>query len=233
MAWIRFSDGFRLDPIVEGLPEALVVLLHDFGASASALIPIAERWAAMVPTTSFVALDGIEQPDRPSSGLSPHAAPGPDVGDGAAVLDRAAPRLELLLDQQLRAYQLRPGRLVLAGFGYGGTLALHMLLRRGLHCAGILAFAAKPMPPLSQNFNADCKVRLIHSMKDHHLGGSSIGEAVALLVACGIDARGVLLAGSVPSDEAVRHGGAYLVELVANAQRGTRFYVDRESRDAQ
>jgi hypothetical protein len=58
MPWMQSSHGFRLDPIAKGSPEALVILLHEFGVSAA--MPVAARWAASVPTTAFIALEGIE-----------------------------------------------------------------------------------------------------------------------------------------------------------------------------
>ena len=57
---------------------------------------------------------------------------------------------------------------------------------------------------------------------------SSDGFRQDPIVERGIDTRGVLLMGSALSDETVRHGGAYLVELVASAQRRGRFHVDQE-----
>jgi hypothetical protein len=69
------------------------------------------------------------------------------------------------------------------------------------------------------------KVRLIACLGD--AAHSSLRDDVALLTARGIDTRGVLLSGSGLSQEAIRHGGAYLVELVATAQRGARFHARR------
>jgi hypothetical protein len=43
-----------------------------------------------------------------------------------------------------------------------------------------------------------------------------------------------LLVGSVLSEESIRHGGAYLVELVATAQqRGDQLSLDREGSHEQ
>jgi pimeloyl-ACP methyl ester carboxylesterase len=129
----------------------------------------------------------------------------------------------------LRAYRLDASRLVLVGFGYGGTLALHLVLRHGWRCAGVLAFAAKLARPLPRLISVRQKGRLIGRLGDDDVGPGSLREIVTPLSACGIDARAVLLAGSALSDEAVRHGGAYLVELVATAQRGDLFHVDRRA----
>ena len=227
MRWKKFSGGFRFDPIAKRSPEALVVLLNNFGAGAARLLPVAARWAAAVPTTAFIALNGVEQFDPLADGS---AEPTP--------LDRIARRLEPLLEQHLRARRLDPSRLVLAGFGSGGTLALHMVLWRGLKCAGVLAVGATLMRPLPRVLSVDCKVRLIECVAEGRTDQTRLRDSVALLrlrdfVALlgtrGIDARGVLLAGSVLSDETIRHGGAYLVELVGTAQRGDRLRLDREN----
>jgi predicted esterase len=230
MTWMQFPHGLRLDPIAKESPEALVVVLHDVGDSAATLTPIAARWAATVPTTAFIALDGIERLDPSSGDLPRHTVASSDP----TVLDRAAGHLVPLLEQQLRACRLDASRLVLAGFGYGGTLALHLLLRQGWHCAGVLAFAARLTRPLPRILRVDRKVRLIEYVDDPQVSHGSLRDAVALLAARGIDTRGVLLVGSVLSEESIRHGGAYLVELVATAQqRGDQLSLDREGSHEQ
>jgi predicted esterase len=230
MTWTQFSHGLRLDPLANGSPEALVILLHEFGASATTLTPIAARWATTVPTTAFIALDRSEQLEPASSGLPLHTI---DASAEPTVLDRATRHLEPLLEHQLRSCRLDASRLVLVGFGYGGTVALHLLLRQGWSCAGVLAFAAKLARPLPLILSGNYKVRLVERVGDGHIGHGNLRDVVALLTARGIDTRGVVLAGSTLSDEAIRHGGAYLVELVATAQRGDRFRVGRESNHAQ
>jgi predicted esterase len=231
MRWTPFSHGLRLDPIGKGSPAALVALLSDRDASAASLAPITARWAASVPTTAFVALEAIAPFVSSSGALAPRM---PDRSAGAApenpaALDRAARRIAPALEGQLRTHRLDASRLVLVGFGYGGTLALHLVLRRGWRCAGVLAFAAKLARPLPRLISVRHKVRLIGRLGDDDVGHGSLREIVAPLSACGIDARGVLLAGSALSDEAVRYGGAYLVELVATAQQGDLFHVDRRA----
>jgi predicted esterase len=225
MPWMQFSQGFRLDPIAEEPPKALVVLLHEFGASAA--MPVAGRWAASVSTTAFIALEGLE-PVGVSSFELQHTRADLDGRTDVATLDCVAQRLQPLLEQQLRSSRLDASQLVLVGFGYGGTAALHLLLRQGWSCAGVLAFAATLTRPLPRGLRVDYKIRLIDCAQEgrtHNI----LRDVVASLTARGIDARGVLLAGSALSDEAIRHGGSYLVELVATAQRGNRFHVDWEN----
>jgi predicted esterase len=219
MTWKQFSHGLRLDPVAGGSPEALVVLLHDLGAGAAAMTLVAARWATAVPTTAFVALDRIAQPDVPADGLSAHATLDRDAGIEPSALDRASRHLAPLLEQQLRSRRLDANRLVLVGFGYGGTLALHMVLHHGRSCAGVLAFAAMLVRPFPRILGVDHKVRLIACVGDGEVGHGSLRNLVTSLTARGIDTRGVVLPGPVLSDAAIRHGGAYLVELVATAQR--------------
>jgi predicted esterase len=223
MTWMPFSHGFRLDPVAEERPEALVVVLHDAENPAAKLTPIAARWAQTVPTTAFITLEGI---DPPSSGLPQHLLF--DVDAGTAALDRATRYLAPLLEQQLRSCELGSSRLVLVGFGVGGTLALNLVLRQGWNCAGVLAVGAELTRPVPRLHSLDCKVRLIECTGDGRTGPSSLRDVVALLTARGMDTRGVSLAGSGFSDEAIRHGGAYLVELVATAQRRDRYVPNSE-----
>ena len=232
MSWMSFSRCLGRDRVAKGAPAALVVLLHDLGASAETLTTIAARWSVTVPSTAFIALDGIEQLDALSGDLPQQAGLNAGTSHQPTVLDGAARHLEVLLERQLRSRRLDAGRLVLVGFGYGGTLALHLLLHRSWRCAGILAFAAQLVSPLPRILRIDCKARLIDCTVNAQTDHSSLRDDVALLNARGIDARGVLLSGSPLSDEAIRHGGAYLVELVATAQRGDRFHVERESSHA-
>ena len=223
MDWIPFSRGHRLDPIEGGLPDAIVVLLHDLGESTDALLAVAARWAATVPTTAFVLFDGLEQFDPPAGGRQWHVTPDPDAS-AEPVLDRIARHLEPLTAEQQRSWQLGAGRLVLVGFRTGGTVALDLALRRGWNCAGVLAFSPKPAQPLPRLITTGAKIRLIESVETHNGNHAELRGVMASLTARGVDARGVLLNGSILSDESIRYGGAYLVELIATAQRGDRIY---------
>jgi predicted esterase len=227
MSWMFFRSRLGRDQIAQEPPEALVILLHDLGASAVSLASVAAHWSVSVPAATFIALDGLEQLDAGS--FDPGAAPGTDVSAEPTLLDRASDHLETLLRHQLHSQGLDANRLVLVGFGYGGTLALHLLLRQGWSCAGILAIAAQLVSPLPRILRIDCKVRMVDCAGDAQIDHSRLRERVARLTALGLDTRGVLLAGSPFSENAIRHGGAYLVELVATAQRGGRFHADRES----
>jgi predicted esterase len=210
---MRYSYNPPLEPIGGGVPEALVLMLHDRDDGADSLEPLARRWAETVPTAAFMIPSGIKQSDLPVADTTR-----PEPADWAAI-DQSVLRLNLLIAQQLSHYRLEVERLVLVGIGYGGTVALHMGLRRGLAHTGVLAYAGKIERSLSQVASTNGKIRLILNMDGQDFGKGFIGEFVGHLAVRGIDARGVLLPGPTLSEEAIRHGGSYLAELVATAQR--------------
>jgi predicted esterase len=222
MSWMSFPRRPGRYRTVKGPPEALVVLLPDLGSPAATLASVAARWSASVPTASFLALDGLGQ-----LGAGSDSAASASTGPGAmpARLDRASHDLETLLASQLHSHCLNSYGLVLVGFGYGGTLALHLLLHRGFGCTGVLAIAAQFESSLPRVRTTDSKVRLVECSAGARIDHARLRDRVALLMSRGLDARGVLVAASPLSVNTIRHGGAYLVELVASAQRGGRLHV--------
>lgn len=227
MGWVRLAHGNRLDPIAGGSPEAIVAVLHDLGQSTATVLAVAERWAASVPTTSFIVFDSIEQIDPPSCGGQWRPLLDLEAGAEPLVLDRVVRHLEPLLAP------LDASRLVLVGFRHGATVALHLVLRHGWSCAGVLAFSPLLRQRLPRCLRIDTKIRLIESAESPHVGHADLRDAVSSLAARGVDARGVVLAGAILSDEGVRHGCAYLGELIATVQRAERFHVlDQETQHA-
>jgi predicted esterase len=214
MGWIRYSHKLVLEPVCKCPAETLVLLLHDRGDSAKSLEPVARQWAEALPTSAFMIPAGIERHDpRPA---------GPYEPAEWAEIDLAALRLELLVAQQLKLCRLAADRLVLAGVGDGGTIALHMGLRRGLTHAGVLAFAGKIERSLARVASTNGKVRLVLRTAGQDFGDGFAGEFVGHLARRGIDARGILLPGPALSEEAVHYGGFYLAELAATAHPRSR-----------
>jgi pimeloyl-ACP methyl ester carboxylesterase len=220
---MQISHEFRLGQTALRMPEALVVLLHDETYSSAQMNLVAERWAISLPETAFEVFEtsdlGVVRSD-----------PAADLAGGGldGEFESGMHDLEPILQSLLRMRRLDPSRLVLIGFGTAGSLALQVALRLSWKCAGVLAIGASLGLPLPQLMRIDQKIRLIQCASGEQGGFAGLRDEVASLAQRGVDARGAAVTGSALSDEAVRHAGAYLVELVANAQRGAplRLYVE-------
>ena len=179
-------DGPRLEP-ANGKAEALVVLLHGYGANGEDLYDIAESWAPFLPDVAFV---------------SPHApqacpmVPGGrqwfpltmrnDAERWTGVL-AAGPALDQFLDDELKRWSVSPDRLVLVGFSQGTMMALHVGLRRKLAPALIVGYSgylagADHLDEIS----AKPKVLLVHGTADQVLPVDSSRTAAAALTAAGL-----------------------------------------------
>ena len=140
-------SGPRVAP-ANGKADALMVLLHGYGADGNDLIGLAPHWQKRLPGIEFSA---PHAPDRvpgatsgfqwfPISRLDPH-----EMRDGVMA---AAPRIEAFVDAELMRLGLPPERLVLAGFSQGAMLALHLGLRRAVPPAAIIGFSGMlAVPP--------------------------------------------------------------------------------------
>jgi predicted esterase len=215
------SQGFKLNPIAKGAPKALVLLLRGLDTPIATLAPVAARWAVSVPAAAFIALEASEPVGQTSGAVQPTIV---DPGGSAApeLLDRTARSLAPLVAQELRARRLDASHLVLVGFGSGGTLALHLVLRQGWSCAGVLAFAPALIDPLPRTVRRNHKIRLIDSAGNSSGAHAGARDIAPVLIERGIDVRRVRLSGPILSEEAIRHGALYLAELVAGAQWGAR-----------
>ena len=206
MSGTQYSQDMIVGPAAEGAPEVLAVLLHDRGVSRQTARSVAARWAAAVPTTAFL-IPACS--DEDGHGTAPDAA----------LLDAEARRLMPLIVRYLRAYRLDPSRLVLIGCGLGGTLALHLGLRRGLAEAGLLAFAATLTDALWPAGRTTGKVRIIACAEAQEAARTRLGAFMDELIGRSVDVRGVAFDRATERKAMLRLGGAYLAELVATAHR--------------
>jgi len=212
MGRTKDSQELVVGPAAEGVPNVLAVLLHDRLVSRQTARAVASRWAATVPTTAFLIPACCDRVGRGS-------LPGTAV-PLAAVLDAEARRLTPLIVRYLHAYRLDPSRLVLIGCGLGGTLALHLGLRRGLVEAGVLAFAATLTNALWPAGVTTGKVRIITCADEQEVARPRLGAFMDELISRGVDVRGVAMDLTSERKAILRLGGAYLAELVATAHRG-------------
>ena len=133
-------DGPRIAPR-GGSPDALVVLLHGYGANGDDLIGLADGWRRQLPNAAFVAPNAPEDiPGMPGS-LQWFALTLRDPTEYWRGVVAARPAIDRFLDAELARYRLGANRLVLVGFSQGTMLALHIGLRRPAAPAAVVGFS--------------------------------------------------------------------------------------------
>jgi phospholipase/carboxylesterase len=202
-------DGPRLAPRGR-TPDALVVLLHGYGANGDDLIALADGWRPRLPGAVFVAPNAPEPiPGMPGSlQWFPLTMRDPNEYWRGALA--AGPAIDRFLDTELARYRLSPDRLVLVGFSQGTMMALHVGPRRRVAPAAVVGFSGLLAGP---EHLGEAKVRppilLIHGEADDlipvdiiHIAREPLAKAGFLVewhirdgLGHGIDEAGQRLAG--------------------------------------
>ena len=117
-------DGPRLAPR-SGTADALVVLLHGYGADGRDLIDIGAAFADLLPGAQFVAPHAPEPCAEAPVGRQWFPLTFRDPHELARGTEAAWPPLRGFLDRELTALGLPASRLALLGFSQGAMMALH------------------------------------------------------------------------------------------------------------
>jgi phospholipase/carboxylesterase len=136
-----------------GKANALVVLLHGYGADGNDLMGLAEPLSQVLPNAAFASPDAPQPCPGARFQWFPIAELDPEKMH-AGVLS-AAPGLQSYIEQELQRLSLTPDRLALVGFSQGTMMALHIGLT-ALKPAAIVGFsgvltgapAIKDPPPI-------------------------------------------------------------------------------------
>lgn len=134
-------DGPRRMPR-HGRADALVVLLHGYGANGEDLIGLADQWRELLPNAAFVAPNAPEElPFDGFGGFQWFDLTTRSPEERWRGTQRAAPVLERFIALELERVKLRVERLALVGFSQGTMLALHVGLRLRSPSAAILGYS--------------------------------------------------------------------------------------------
>lgn len=183
MTEINALSGPSLPPASGEAATAAIVLLHGYGASGNDLIGLAPFFARIVPYAVFYSPNAPEPWEGGMGGayqwfgLSDYdpnmMRRDPERMDATfngliAGVEKAAPTLNLYLDQILEHHGLEASRMVLLGFSQGTMMALHVGLRRPQQVAGILGFsgALTGADRLAAEIKAKPPVTLVHGEDD-------------------------------------------------------------------
>lgn len=130
-----------------GRADALVVLLHGYGANGDDLIALADHWGQALPGAAFSSPDAPTPLPGAPGGRQwfPITALDPDAMAGG--VRQAAPLVDAFIDAELARLNVDPRRLIIMGFSQGGMLALHVGPRRAVAPAAVASFSGALCAP--------------------------------------------------------------------------------------
>ena len=187
MTGIFDLDGPRHPPAGGGAPDALVILLHGYGADGFDLISLAPHWGAAVPGAQFVS-PHAPYPCEMGFGRQWFGVQGLGAESYLASVRAAASILDAFIDGELAASGLAEDRLALVGFSQGTMMALHVAPRRAAPAAGVVGFSGRLVDAalLVEETASRPPFLLVHGDADEIVSHAALAEAAAGLEAAGI-----------------------------------------------
>jgi len=183
---IKALDGPRLAP-ASGRANALIVLLHGYGANGDDLIGLAQGWRARLPGAAFVAPNAPESIPGMPGALQWFALSLRDPHEFWQGVVAAAPGVDRFIDQELARLGLGADRLALVGFSQGTMLALHVGLRRGQAPAAIVGYSGLLAgPERLPEMKASPPLLLVHGEADDLIPVEALHLAREQLAAKGV-----------------------------------------------
>ncbi len=134
-------DGPRLQPRSGGAPDALVVLLHGYGADGRDLIDLGAAWGELLPGVAFVAPHAPEPCGQAPVGRQWFDLTDLDPRELALGARAAAPGLAAFIGAERRRLGLPADRVALMGFSQGCMMALQVALTGPERFAAVLGYS--------------------------------------------------------------------------------------------
>jgi len=174
-----------------GAADALVILLHGFGADGNDLIGLADPLTPHLPNVTFVAPNAPQKCSVNPMGYQWFPIPWMDgsseveMGQGFAA---STDMLNRYLDEMAKEFPA--DRTVLVGFSQGTMMSLHVGPQRAQQLAGIVGFSGRLMRSESlADAVSKPPVQLIHGDSDEVVPPASMPEAEKALKSAGFDVQ--------------------------------------------
>lgn len=175
-------------------PDALVLVLHGYGADAASMDRLVRQLAVALPRAMVVAIDGPEE-------LSPNG--GHRWFDVAGVTENgrgpraraAVPAVERIAEQALAAIGLDHMALALVGFSQGATMALQYAVSAAAPPRAIVALAGRLAGDIDAAGPNRTTVMLAHGGADPVIAPEEMASAARRLRAAGFPVEAHLTAG--------------------------------------
>ncbi|MFG1479503.1 prolyl oligopeptidase family serine peptidase [Xanthobacter sp. V4C-4] len=212
-------DGPRLRPAAGGAPEALVVLLHGYGADGRDLIDLGHAWASLLPRAAFVSPHAPEPCGQAPVGRQWFPLTFRDPHELTRGAEAAAPLLRAFLETELAKLSLPPERFALVGFSQGAMMALKAGLADDFRPAGVVAFSGMwvdAATPRSIPFRDPPPILMMHGEDDEVIPAQALFGSAKALAAAGVPVEWHLSPGLGHGiDEAeLALGGAFLAQCL-------------------
>ncbi|MEO3472462.1 prolyl oligopeptidase family serine peptidase [Roseomonas sp. CAU 1739] len=186
------QDGPRFGPANGGPPDALVVLVHGFGADGNDLIDLAAVWAEVLPGALFVAPHAPEPCDGVPYGRQWFALWDRSATQLEAGVAGAASALGRFVAVEAGRLGLASDRVALMGFSQGAMTVLETGLCGALpEAACILAYSGGMIGAdrLAERLAASPAVLLVHGEADEVVPVAASRMAEAALRQAGVPVR--------------------------------------------
>ena len=188
-------DGPRYGPAAGGAPDALVVLVHGFGADGHDLIDLAALWTEAVPGALFVAPDAPEACEGVPFGRQWFALWDRSAAQLEAGVTAAAAALGRFVAAEAARRAIPPGRVALMGFSQGAMTVLEAGLRGAVPDAACIIAYSGGMIGAERPVVARPPVLLVHGEADEVVPPAASRSAEAALLAAGVPVRALYRAG--------------------------------------
>lgn len=177
---------------VSGQADALVILVHGYGADGNDLIGLADPLSPHLPNVAFRAPNAPDPCTNNPMGYQWFPIPRLDGSSETAARDgmaRAVGMLDAYLDAVAAEDGIPAGRTILLGFSQGTMMSLHVGPRRADQLAGIIGFPGRLLAPerLAPEAVSKPPVLLVHGDQDDVVPPASLPEAADALVAAGFE----------------------------------------------
>ncbi|HKK35539.1 MAG TPA: dienelactone hydrolase family protein [Paracoccaceae bacterium] len=174
--------------------DALVILLHGFGADGADLIGLAPVLEDHLPGVEFRAPNAPEPCSINPMGRQWFPIPRMDGSTEemrAESMARSVGMLDAYLDEVAEETGLAPSRIALVGFSQGTMMALQVGLRRETAPAAIVGFSGLLLTPerLPDEIRVRPPVLLVHGEMDEMVPFDEMAKAAEALAEAGVEVR--------------------------------------------
>jgi phospholipase/carboxylesterase len=169
----------------DGAPSPLYIFLHGEGATALAMVQVADRFAQAYPQAAHLIPDGFFADDTTPDTRGWVRS---DVGDASTLAERVASSMPALVDfvrDAQRQFGVSPLATALVGFSEGAIVALEVaqahpdLVGRVVAIGGCYA----TLPSVSPT----AVIHMVHGKDDANVAARHVVEAATRLLALGAD----------------------------------------------